>query len=279
MFQYAVGRCLAYTLGTELKLDISSFDNDELRDYQLGCFNIIESFASNSEISKLRDRSDIRIIRICKRIIRKLLFKKSPYVREVANFQFDPTILNLSDDKYLDGYWQSRKYFRDIDYLLRQEFKILTPFSKKVTEFAEQIKSCESVSIHIRRTDYLPNSYKNQAFTALSMDYYNKSINYIIIKIPAAKLFIFSDDPVWCNKSFKLKYPFTIVDNAEENADCKELSLMALCKHNIIANSSFGWWAAWMNTNEEKIVIAPRKWTNKEIFVDQDFIPRGWIRF
>lgn len=173
---------------------------------------------------------------------------------------------------YLKGYWQSEKYFLDFSDDLRKEFTFPLLKDEKNIEIANQIKSTNAVSIHIRRGDYL-NSGRN---FALDLNYYRMAMAYIYQKINNPVFYVFSDDMKWAEEIFNDLNIILINWNVGPNSYI-DMQLMSLCKHNIIANSSFSWWGAWLNTNADKIVIAPAKWMPHHES-DNDLIPDGWIR-
>lgn len=253
-FQYAVGRHLSEIHHTELKIDISEFETYKLHPYSLSHFNIIENFATSEDVAKLK------------------------HVRE-KHFHFDPEILNLSDGVYLHGYWQSEKYFSSTEDIVRRELAVNSPLLGKDKEVAEQIILCDSVSVHIRRGDYLPNTYTEQILETCSLDYYLHSIERIANNVKKPHFFIFSDDIKWTSENFKLPYPITFVDHNGPDKNYEDMRLMSLCKHNIIANSTFSWWGAWLNKNPDKLVYAPKKWfSEKARSSAKDVIPNLWIK-
>ncbi len=279
MFQYAAGRRLAYVLGVDLKLDSQWFRLQKLRKYDLGCFNSIQDFASKAEILALTFRKRGIIERGARRLLRKEAKLSKTHITEKKYFNFDPEILRLSDGVYLDGYWQSEKYFMDIAKIIRKEFIVKEPPKDYNKQLLAKITDCESVSIHFRRGDYVSDQQKRQTHGSCSLDYYLRAIKHIIKSIPDAYFFMFSDDPQWVYDNMKLDHPITIVDQNGPDKSHEDLRLMSQCKHNIIANSTFSWWGAWLNENPDKIVIAPKKWFNKFEGDTKDLIPQRWITF
>lgn len=271
MFQYAMGRRLAEKHKTVLKLDTTFLldrtfrKNFTFRNFDLQIFNIQENIASIQEI-----KSHYNIL---KRGISKLYpnCNLNSYVKEKKN-DFDSTIINLGDNFYLDGYWASEKYFKDIEPIIREEFSFKNSISSKITE---TIASTDSICIHIRRGDYISNPVINKKMGVMDMGYYKKGLAYICERIENPNIFVFSDDMNWVKTNLKFDFPTTYVDfnNAGTNEDMR---LMSLCKHNIIANSTFSWWGAWLNNNEKKIVVAPEKWFNDGNSLSGDLIPSQW---
>lgn len=278
MFQYAAGRRLAHVLGTELKLDITEFDNYKFRTfrtYSLGNFNIREKFASLEEVAALTRPTILERIRA--KVLRKPPRPPQTYIRE-KHFHFDPEIMRLPDGVYLDGYWQSEKYFADIAEINRREFTVKVPQAGKNKELGEQINSRESVSLHVRRGDYASDPQTNKMHGCCGKDYYLCCVEHVTQLVKNPHFFIFSDDPEWTRDNLKLPYPMTLVEHNVGNKDYEDLRLMSQCKHHIIANSSFSWWGAWLNPRKDKMVLAPKQWFAKRKASTQDLIPAQWLR-
>ncbi len=278
MFQYAAGRRLSYVHGVELKFDISGFKEDRLRTYELGAFNIEEKFATEAEVAGLSGRKKGLLERITSRAFRNAsVAAPIKHVKEKF-FHFDPEILRLPDGVYLDGYWQSEKYFKDIESVIRKELTVKTAQAGRNSELAAMIGSSASVSIHIRRGDYVSNPIANQVLGVCVLDYYYRSIEHIAQKVERPHFFVFSDEPQWAKDHLKLPYPVEfIAHNAADHA-YEDLRLMSLCKHHIIANSSFSWWGAWLNPDPDKKVFAPKRWFRTDECTDIDLVPVSWIR-
>lgn len=273
-FQYALGRSLAQIHKTELKIDISLFETYKLHAYSMRPFNIQENFASPEEVMALT----VRDLGITECAIRRVLCippKPAPTYITEKHFHFDPDILKLPDGVYLDGYWQSEKYFADIVEIIRKEFTVKTPQTGKDKELAEQMVSCESVSLHIRRGSYIYPPY-NSVHGTCPLDYYFRCVEYLTRTIKHPHFFIFSDEPEWAHDNLKLPNPTTVVDHNGADKDYEDLRLMSQCKHHIIANSTFSWWGAWLCENTHKMVLAPKKWFNTPENNTRDLIPDQW---
>lgn len=281
MFQYAVGRALALRAGAKLKLDTGYFGkyfvNATIRNYNLHVFNIVESFATENEIAEFKGNNDF-----FSKVKRKLGWKVIPpraesLIRE-KQFHFDAEILSLRDNVYLHGYWQSEKYFIDAEDIIRQDFTFKIPPSEANQHIIDNIKKVNSVSIHIRRGDYITHKRHSKVFSHCSLDYYSRGAKLVADRQPNPHYFVFSDDIGWAKENLKLKYPTTFVDINDEAHSYEDMRLMSLCNHNIIANSSFSWWGAWLNVNPKKVVIAPQNWCSDYKFNTQDRIPENWIK-
>ncbi|MHC1697482.1 MAG: alpha-1,2-fucosyltransferase [Geobacteraceae bacterium] len=179
----------------------------------------------------------------------------------------------------MDGYWQSEKYFAAIRALLKNEFTLRVPLDGDDLQLAEKIRTCNAVSLHVRRGDYLTNPQAAKHHGTCDRDYYDQAVSFIKQKIPAARLFIFSDDPQWSEANMSYDLPTTIVSKTDGTTEGRDLTLMSSCRHHIIANSSFSWWGAWLGDNPEKLVIAPMHWFNDPARSTGDLIPEGWLRF
>ena len=278
-FQYAVGRHLAEIRSAILKMDISGFETYRLHRYSLWPFNIQENFASLEEVTALTVRKQVIAGRVIRQILRRPPKPAPTHIQE-KHFHFDPEILSLADGVYLEGYWQSERYFKDIDIgeIIRKEFTVKLPLAGKNLELAKQIQSTESVSLHIRRKDYISNKKTARVHGTRGLNYYHKSINKVAQMINNPHFFVFSDDPRWAIANLKIDYPITYVTHNDASTNYEDLRLMSQCKHHIIANSSFSWWGAWLCTTPGKVVIAPKKWFNEPGRDTSDLIPKGWDR-
>ena len=278
MFQYAAGRAVAHRNRTPLKLDISAFEQDPLRSYRLHHFNIVESIATPDEVAHLTKRGSGIWKRISRRVERYLL---PPYRRSVFAQRFDhfdPDILRLRGNVYLIGYWQSEKYFKDIAHIIRQDFTFRHTADPENQKLARIIANTNSVSLHIRRGDYVSNPITYQYHGVCSLDYYRAAVARLTQTVKRPHFFVFSDDMEWAQQNLKPDYPVTYVTHNGVERDYEDLRLMSQCKHHIIANSAFSWWGPWLCTYPPKIVIAPQKWFNKADRDTSDLIPASWIR-
>jgi len=180
-----------------------------------------------------------------------------------------------TDNINLYGYWQYLEYYKAIFSILRQEFKVLDIYyTKRFLKLRQVVTVCNSVSLHIRRGDYITIKGHHN----LSLAYY---LEAVALCPETEALFIFSDDIPWCREMFQKDY-FGKEIYFVEIEDYLSLELMSLCKTNIIANSTFSWWAAMLNTNFYKKVFAPIVWRlgakEQEKMEDGSFIPKNWIR-
>lgn len=278
MFQYAVARRMAIVHNVPLKLDITELRKSPLRTYRINHFNINAEPATEKEIVRFRPVGARGIFQQ----IRSLPdFFKPYYKRRLFKeqfFQYDSNIQQCQNDVYFKGYWQSEKYFKDIEQVIRQDFTPVSNPDARNEKMADQIRDCESVSLHVRRGDYVSNPTTNATHGTCSEEYYLKAIRKLEDTIKDPHFFIFSDDPAWARDNLKTGHSHTVIDINGPNKDYEDLRLMSLCQYHIIANSSFSWWGAWLCSNPQKIVITPQKWFNKPDINTDDLIPESWIR-
>jgi hypothetical protein len=270
MFQYAAAKCLAEQHHTQVKLDIDAIKNDQLRDFDLFRLNVKAAIATDEEVTALKATNRYQRIRSYITAYDKRKFYKQPY------FHFDPRFFKLGSSVYLQGYFQSEKYFRPIQNIIRNEFTVEEKLINPVRPFAEQLQKETSIALHIRRGDYQNETALN-FHGILPLTYYQSAIRLLQQQLHSSTTYIFSDDGEWVKQSLNLPHAAIVSGNYTTN-HFEDFFLMSKCRHNIIANSSFSWWAAWMNNNPEKIIVAPERWFNqgpKDIY---DLLPKDWIR-
>lgn len=277
MFQYATGRRLAAIHGAVLKLDISDFKNYTLHDYGLPAFNIKESIATQEEIRLFKEPEASSLKKKIKKLVGYPNKLGISHIRE-SQYHFDPAILTMHDSVYLDGYWQSEKYFSDISEIIRNEFTVTLPQTGKNLTLAQQMTSCESISLHVRRGDYVTDEKTNTIHGTCDLDYYARCIERVAQEVHRPCFFIFSDDPEWAEKNLKITHPVTFISHNGPKKNYEDLRLMSQCRHHIIANSSFSWWGAWLNKYPNKLVLSPSRWFKEEKFNTKDLIPSTWQR-
>jgi hypothetical protein len=278
MFQYAAGRAVAHRTNMPLKLDITYFETVNLRTYQLNYFNIQEDFASLEDIECFKpSRKQIVAFTNFKIRAKLLPWQKQKLIKE-REFLYNPDIIKIKGDAYLEGYWQSEKYFKDVSDIIRREFNIKHKPSNTNSQMLTEIDSVNSVSLHIRRGDYVFNPMTMQIHGVLSLDYYINALNIISKKVKKLHVFVFSDDLPWVKENLKTCLPLNFIDHNKDEQDYEDLRLISRCKHHIIANSSFSWWGAWLSEYSNKIIIAPRRWFNNNTVDTRDLIPERWIK-
>jgi hypothetical protein len=272
MFQYAMGRALAIENSTELKLDISAFEWYKLHKYGLNKLNIVENLASDEENKLfLKGEKKFGLNRIVKFFVP---YYKRSYISEKA-MSYDPNMKMVKDNVYLDGYWGSEKYFKKIEIQLRKEFTLKEDPNASNLEMARKILEENAISIHIRRGDYVTDSKTNAIHGTCSLDYYHRAIEDVLNYQPDPHFFIFSNDLQWVTDNFIIPYPMTLVNINGADQGYKDMRLMSLCRHHIIANSTFSWWGAWLGEYKNKRVYSPERWYNVDYDI-QDLIPDSW---
>ncbi|SEC11181.1 alpha-1,2-fucosyltransferase [Paenibacillus sp. GP183] len=271
MFQYAFYRSLK-EIYSNTKLDVLSFENYHLHNgFELENIfkNIKTEYANPKEIKEFSD---------CKKgaisnIRRKLFGVKQTYYCE-EYLGYNKSIKNNTANMYFDGYWQSEKYFLDIENVIRKEFTFIPFNEKKNILMSNKMSQTNSICIHIRRGDYVNHPlYSN----ICNLEYYQNAIDYMKNNIANPFFYVFSDDISWCQNTFNITTQVDYIDWNKGNKSYRDMQLMSMCKHNIIANSTFSWWGAWLNSHPDKIVVAPKRILNSDNDV-VDLIPENWIR-
>lgn len=273
MFQYAAGRALAVSNNCDLKLDVSGYKNYTLHNgYELNLFKIQAGIATDVEISGFV-KGQTRWSRF---ISKKLKLKNKSHLIE-KNFDYDPSFFEIKRPIYIDGYWQSYQYFESIESQLKLELTPTTRLSGLNLTISKQMAKCNSVSLHIRRGDYVSNLEANKTHGFIGIEYYNKAISFIHEQVLHPHFFVFSDDIAWARENLGLTINVVFINHNQGRSSFEDMRLMSLCKYNIIANSSFSWWGAWLNTNPNKIVIAPKQWF-ANMQDTSDLMPENWLK-
>ena len=285
MFQYAVGRSLAKRLNVELKLDLNNMrmlDSEKMENinkvhfyYRLHFFNIKENYVNQDDVARVIKASSNFSLKI-KNILMK--FRKGTHIKYIQekHFEFDPDILNENDDIYLDGFWQSEKYFQNITDIIRKEFTLKEPLKDENLGLSQQIIDTNSVFILVRRGAMVHISRTNAIHGYCRLKFYEKCVEEIAAKIHNPTFFVFSDEPEWTKANFKIDYPTVYISHNGRKYYHEDLRLMSMCKHAITSNSTWGWWGAWLISNHEKIVYAPQRWFNLD-YSTKDLFPPKWI--
>lgn len=282
MFQYALGRSLSLHLSTSLKLDLSFLldrtptESQVFRNYELSIFKIDISFASLEESKKYTCHYDSKPRLLFGKLQRKVADYR--FYKE-KKFTFNPEVFEFKNNTYLDGFWQSPKYFNSIKNTILKDFSFRDDLPDTLTTLANEIKNSNSICLHVRRADYVSHPNAKTFHGVKGIDYFNAAISLIAQALTDIKIYVFSDDISWCVQNLKFEFTTTFVEYEYPYGESKDyFRLMKLCKHFIIPNSSFSWWAAWLNQNPQKIVIAPKKWFNDPMIDTSDLIPDAWIR-
>lgn len=275
MFQYAMGYAVAHKRGEDLKLDTTFFykkHNSRQTERTLDLFRL--------PIDYKEDNKDLGIaISFIKHpyinhVIRKVLPMMFPvgkyvYVKE-HKLEYNPQIQSISKKNiYFDGYWHSERYFKEIRSEIIRQFVYSNDKIDIAYRNISLNDSCETVAVHIRRGDYITQNNPN----ARGVDYYMEAINVLQRQLVNPRFCFFSDDLEWVRSNFCNLDNIVIANENKSLTDIEELQLMTKCHHQIISNSSFSWWAAWLNQNKKKIIVVPKVWLKKK-----DMMLDEWIK-
>jgi len=279
MFQYACGRAVAARHGVDLKLDAAGFPDHLGRQYELAGFPIRAVLASQEECAALRWRPPTWLERAAARLAGGRAGRHPAHTflgYKDCVCSFTPAVFDCGPDAYLEGYWQSPRFFADIADDVRAELQPRGPTAAGALQAGDRIRAAACpVSVHFRRTDYL-NEVTARFNGVCPLEYYDRALETIAVRVGGLSLLVFSDDPVWVADHFRTHLPITVIPAGHTAVD--DLWLMSRCRHHIIANSSFSWWAAWLNPRPGKVVIAPRQWFADPGQDAADLFPEEWVR-
>ena len=267
MFQFAAGYSIAKKNNVKLSLDLKRFT---YRKDHNG-FELQKVFDILSKVDFLNHPINFGSINF-KEILNNIDITFHNF--KEPHFHYTAKILDIPKHSLLNGYWQSELYFEDYAQELRKIFSFSKQLDKKNSLIANEINQNNSVSIHVRRGDYLLKINNNHNVDLKK--YYLDAIEKTSKFFDNPKYFVFTDDPLWVTKNFILDYPFTVIDFNRDNDSFLDMYLMSLCKSNIIANSSFSWWGAWLNDKEDKIIYAPKNWFKDKSISTVNLIPNSW---
>lgn len=269
LFQYAFGRLVASRRGDVLQLDrdIMGAQTDTYRVYGLGHFNIRAEMAAPEEV---------RAVKYPYGLFSKAWRLAKAKVFRIYHVGYEARMLKTRA-RYLDGYFQSYKYLEPLRAELLKEISLKEDLSLKYGALLAEMAAASSVAVHIRRGDYVSDAKTRSAHFICDLAYYERAMAAIKEKVVSPIFYIFSDDISWAKENLKGGSKLVFVSSPEMK-DYEELMLMSRCRHNIIANSSFSFWGAWLNQNPVKIVIGPKKWNNKYPAAYRDLLPVEWGR-
>ncbi len=283
MFQYAFWRSLATQNNIPLFLDTSFLERKARwytqRSYELDIFAIQKLFPNSNHLpiyEKVCFHNKY-IFHIREVYVLPILKKLNPYHFVEKQFNFDSAMLAVKSG-YVEWYFQTEKYFKSIESQLRKEFSFVVSPSQQNSNMIDIIESSTSVSVHVRRWDFVSLAAANNFHGICDLPYYKRAIEYIQSKVPNASFFFFSDDIDWVKENLVVEGKSYYIDFNKWDKSYEDMRLMSLCKHNIIANSSFSWWGARLNTHQNKIVIAPNERFSAKKLDTSDIIPSNWIK-
>jgi Glycosyl transferase family 11 len=271
LFQYAIGRALAVRNHCQLWLDDRHYRTHPHFKFGLHHFNIQATTAPADQLPP--DRSEW-----LKYFSWRLVAASKAMVRE-RGLQFDATVLQRQGKLYLRGYWQSEKYFAEQADSIRAEVTLRNPALGPNAEMLEQIAATYSIGLHIRRGDYVSSPQANKVHGTCSLEYYRAGVEHILKQTQTAcTVYVFSDDPQWVKQNLQVDCAKVYVDINDGYAAHEDLRLMSACQHQVISNSTFSWWAAWLNRNPHKQIVAPLRWFADPTKRNDDLVPASWQR-
>lgn len=287
MSEYAFAKALQ-NMGYQVKLDISAFKYYRLHNYELSHYNIDLECSTDEENAEYQNNSFV--IKLLKKLLPIRIFRKSLHITginfynskviEEKSFLFESQFLKIKGDSYLIGDFKSEKYFKSVRGTLLKQFTIKNEYSHYVQEMGLKIsESSNSCFIHVRRGDFANNPKVNKVHGVCSVEYYNRAVSYMKTKVRDLQFFIFSNDIDWCEKYLVIENA-TYMNNQDRSSPHEDLHLMSLCNHSIIDHSAFCWWGAWLNQNEEAIVVAPERWFSDDELQKQsgDIYCKSWVK-
>jgi hypothetical protein len=277
MFQYALAVKMAHLNNDIIKMDLRGlFAGEDVRkEYELDIFGISQNQAEQNEYSPFYKKTKFGSVQLWN-IINTIKKRKTFFD---PDFVFHPEFLEYrGSNLMLRGLFQSEKYFINIRSKIIETFHFPEFEDSANITIAQQIEKVNAISLHVRRGEFANNQKYNQVIGTCDLEYYKKAISYITGKIQKPVFFIFSDDPEWVKQNIVMDSPCYYITQNTGKQSYRDMQLMSLCKHNIIANSTFSWWGAWLNQNPDKIVIAPQIWFSGWDYNTKDLIPISWIK-
>jgi hypothetical protein len=273
MFQYAAARALAYRLQTPVALDSRGA---ELRGEGVLTRVFDLPLSAPNALPPLKQQAPLRYA-LWRGLGRGLGL--APRFRRERGLGYNPDFTSCGDDSYLHGYWQSEKYFDQIQALIRTDFTFPDFSNSQNAEMAARIGEGNAISLHVRRGDYVALA----AHVLCDQAYYEAALARVLEDVAGGftappTIYVFSDDPDWAKANLPLPCNKVVVDFNGPETDFEDMRLMSLCEHNIIGNSSFSWWAAWLNTTAHKRVAGPAKWFGDPKLQNPDILPADWLQ-
>ena len=277
MFQYAMALHIAQKLGVELKIDLCSLlDRSKgdfvYRNYDLSIFSVPPNFVHSESL--LQNLSKLKSASVTK-FFRNRVNRGRKHVKETG-FHYDSKYENQAVDQTIfEGWFQSHRYFSDITPLIKQRFTFKNAILPKSQDLLHKIKTTNAVCLNVRRTDFL----KVDTLNTTNLAYFLKAAKLIAERTKDPEFFVFSDDVAWCRQHILLDHPVTVVGHEHKGEKFGNyMQLMIACRHFIIPNSSFAWWAVWLNDDVDKIVVAPKNWFTDPTIDTSDLVLDSWLR-
>jgi Glycosyl transferase family 11 len=275
MFQYAALRAMCLRWQMDGYLDLSAYKtaavNETPRSFELDVFKIQLKSLSADQLQSLANSSGV--------MARFRNWIGRPELEVLNELNFDSFgSHSTGGSRRLVGYWQSERYFKGYEDTIRKDYSLVVPLDESNELLMAKIRSEASISIHVRRGDYVTNTSANQFHGTCPPSYYYDAIARIAQSRPIEHIYMFSDDMGWVKEHLKFEQPMTLIDHNSGVNAYKDLALMAACQNHVIANSSFSWWGAWLNPDPNKLIVAPKKWFAGENNASNDIIPSTWIQ-
>ncbi len=284
MFQFALGYRLALDRAVPLAFDVSGLHNPTIvaRNFSLGVFGIKKTIAPENVIQRYRYGSLFPNRPYIHSLIDSVFPLKRKSYKQESGLGFDSSVFGLGKNVYLQGYWQSEQYFLDRESYIRKALSFTPTLQENIRDWEAKISNSHSVAVHVRRGDYVTDPKANAINGVLETKYYMRASEFLEKTIKhrtrnssnQLEYFVFSDDLHWAQKNITFKGKTHFV---ETKIDYEDMRLMSLCRHQIIANSTFSWWSAWLNKNGDKIVVAPKNWFMAPLS-NPDLIPNSWMQ-
>lgn len=273
MFQYATAKALSVKRNIPFAVTFDDPYQFAKREYALDCFNMPVIFANPKLLRSSAPATGVRrgIMKILRLNADKRLFQEKQY------YHFDESIFTAADETYFRGFWQSYLYFTDIRKNLLNDFSFKYKLDAGKQKLLNSIVTSQSVSLHIRRGDYVEVQRTNTIHGTCDLTYYDKAVEAVRSQVQSPKYFVFSDDIAWVKQNLSIDGDVVFVSDTNSVNAYDDMRLMAACRHNIIANSSYSWWGAWLGNQEEKVVVCPAYWTSTHKTTEIDLIPKNWI--
>lgn len=286
LFIYAAARRMAIERGAKLYMDhLSAFQTDKFGAiYQLHHFAVKSELAPEKYCFKTslarKKRELLKGLSDLLPLSRKFIVKEVDFIPQgsTQNPDFKQPLRNLLR---LEGYWQAVRYFQPYEKEIREDFRIISPLNAQSQAILADIEKSEAVCLHIRQRRgalHAPGVAAPKSVSQLGFDYYERAVEHIASRVKNPVFYCFGDDPDWLPPRWKFPYPVIFVShNKEQESAYEDLALMTACKHFVVGNSTFSWWAAWLADNPEKIIIAPKSEGALSWASEPDVNPHEWV--
>jgi hypothetical protein len=281
LFQYAAGRALALRGQTELELDLGEVGEGAYRPYSLGAFDLPAETARIGELPfEFRQAHRSRFARrVYARLPRRLRprARGGPRVIREKSHAFDESLISARGDVYLVGFWQSPKYFEDFASVIRSDLALTRERAAAGATLTTQVRREGTVSVHVRRGDYVSHPANIGRFVDCSPEYYEQALELLSSRVEVRTVYLFSDDIGWAERELRFAFPTVYVSEQTGMTDTTDFFLMSQCEHHVIANSTFSWWAAWLGRHSDGLVVAPSRWFMDTTGDIRDLYPADWL--